>query len=177
MNAAIQTRDSTPQPVLGIVKTTYPRHDAHGTSYARVDVTQPAVNDAEFSGAAELDLWARRTMAANGFGDASVAPSTAPVHDPIDVEATAPQRGGASLWQICVAIGEAIGAAIDRQATRWREYRALRRTYNALASLDERTLKDIGFGAHEAGSIAAELAGRAERTRLQALRTLHFLSI
>ena len=42
----------------------------------------------------------------------------------------------------------------------------------ALSELDARTLKDIGFGNHEASSIAAELAGRAERTRIQALRSL-----
>jgi uncharacterized protein YjiS (DUF1127 family) len=163
--AAIQTPDSTPQPVLGIVKTT------------GIDVTVAAVNDAEFSGAAELDLWARRTMAANGFGDAGVEPLAATARDVADVRATAPRHRSASLWQICVAIGEAIGTAIGRQVAGWREYRALRRTYLALADLDERTLKDIGFGPGEAGSIAAELAGRAERTRMQALRTLRFLSI
>lgn len=166
--AAIQTRAATTQPVLGIVKTTYPR----------IDVTRPAVNDAEFSGAAELDIWARRVLGANGFGDADVAPTeTTRTGGAIRLQASALAHRSAAFWEICFAIGEAIGAAIDRTVTRWREYRALRRTYTALASLDERTLKDIGLGAHEAGSIAAELAGRAQRTRLQALRSLHFLSI
>jgi uncharacterized protein YjiS (DUF1127 family) len=154
--------------VLGVVKTTYPR----------IDVTVPAANDPDFSGAAELDRWARRVFAANGFGDADMPPpSTVPAHGAIDVQATAGQQRSASFWQICVAVGEAVGGAIDRAVTRWREYRALRRTYNALADLDQRTLRDIGLDAHEAGSIAAELAGRAERTRMQALRTLRDLAI
>lgn len=166
--AATQTRDSTPQPVLGIVKTTYPRFD----------VTKAAVNDADFSGAAELDIWARRTLTANGFGDAEVAaPATVAALRAIDLHASALSLRSAAFWEICFAIGATIGAAIDRAVTRWREYRALRRTYKALANLDERTLKDIGLGAGEAGSIAAELAGRAEHTRIQALRTLQFLAI
>jgi uncharacterized protein YjiS (DUF1127 family) len=162
--AAIPTRDSTPQPVLGIVKTTYPRIDV-----------RVAANDADYSGAAELDIWARRTMAANGFGDADVASN-----DPrgaIDPGTGTQEHRSAAFWEVCLAIGETIGAAIGRAVARWREYRALRRTYKALADLDERTLKDIGFGPGEAGSIAAELAGRAERTRMQALRTLRYLSI
>jgi len=164
--AAIQTRDSTPQPVLGVVKTTYPR----------IDLTRSAVNDSDYSGAAELDLWARRALAANGFGDAAVeTPAAAASVNGFD--AGVPAERSASLWQVCVAIGEAAGSALQRLVTRWREYRALRQTYNALAELDERTLKDIGFGPHEAGSIAAELAGRAERSRTQSLRTLQFLSI
>lgn len=166
--AAIQTLDSTPQPVLGIVKATY----------RRIDVTVPAVNDAEFSAAAELDVWARRTFAANGFGDADLAPpSTAPAERATEVRLTAQEHRSASFRQICVAVGETISDSIWRTFARWREYRALRRTYNALADLDERTLKDIGLGAGEAGSIAAELAGRAEHTRMQALRTLRHLSI
>jgi uncharacterized protein YjiS (DUF1127 family) len=157
---AIQTLDSTAPPVLGIVKNTYPR----------VDTTRPAVNDDDFSGAAELDAWARRTFAANGFGDAEVAPAAAAgsVGDP---------RRRASIAQIVLAIGTAIADAAGRLVARWRERREMRGTYKALAELDAQTLKDIGFGPHEAGSIAAELAGRAERTRMQALRTLQFLSI
>lgn len=166
MNAAatIATRrDAAAKPVLGIVKTTY----------RRLDVTRPAVNDADVSGAAELDVWGRRVFAANGFGDADVAlPSNS-----AGLHAAALHHRSAAFWEICLAIGEAIGAALDRALTRWYEYRALRRTYTALAGLDERTLKDIGFGTHEAGSIAAELAGRAERTRIQALRTLRDLTI
>jgi uncharacterized protein YjiS (DUF1127 family) len=171
MNAAATTtarRDAAAQPVLGIVKITY----------RRLDLTQPAVNDADVSGAAELEAWGRRAFAANGFGDADVAlpAGTLPPRS-TELDAASRAHRSAAFWQICAAIGGAIGAAIGRAVTRWREHLALRRTYTALAGLDERTLKDIGFGTHEAGSIAAELAGRAERTRMQALRTLRDLTI
>jgi uncharacterized protein YjiS (DUF1127 family) len=157
-----------PQPVLGVVKSTYPR----------LDPSRSAVNDADFSGAAELDVWARHAFAANGFGDADVtAPATASRPDAIEPHAAALQHRIASFWSICIAIGAAIGAALHKSAVRWGEWREMRRTYSALSQLDERTLKDIGFGDHEAGSIAAELAGRAERTRVHALRTLRDLTI
>jgi uncharacterized protein YjiS (DUF1127 family) len=161
-------RDHGTPPILGIVKATYPRLDA----------SRPAVNDADFSGAAELDGWARRVFAASGFGDADLAgPAADAAPQATELQASALPHRSAPFWAICVAAGEAIGAALERGRSRWREYRALRRTYQALSDLDERTLKDIGFGAQEAGSIAAELAGRAERTRIQALRSLRELTI
>jgi len=83
----------------------------------------------------------------------------------------------ATFPAICAAIGRAIADAFSRTATRCHEYRELRRTYNALAELDERTLKDIGLGSHEAASVAAEIAGRTGRTRIQAQRTLRELTI
>jgi len=152
------------QPVLGAVKSTYPR----------IDLSKAAVNDADYSGAAELDAWAQRVFAANGFGDAELAEPAAVSRAQAPAPATTGGRGG---FLGAFAVGKAIRAAIDRGVSRWQEYRALRRTYNALADLDARTLKDIGFGDSEAGSIAAELAGRAERTRLQALRSLRELVI
>lgn len=152
------------QPVLGAVKSTYPR----------LDLSIAAVNDADYSGAAELDAWARRVFAASGFGDAELAEPAAAAQ----AQAPAPAAESGRRGDFgAVAVGKAIRAVIDRGVSRWREYRALRRTYKALADLDARTLKDIGFGASEAGSVAAELAGRAERTRLQALRSLRELVI
>jgi uncharacterized protein YjiS (DUF1127 family) len=155
-------------PVLGVVKTTYPR----------LPPNRPAANESDFSGAAELDIWARRTFAANGFGDAVLAPADGV---PADFHGASPAGAtggrGASLWAICTAVGQAVGEAVARAAARWRAQRELRRTYDALSQLDERTLKDIGLGGHEAGSIAAEIAGRAERTRIRALRALGELTI
>lgn len=168
-NAVISiNHDLAPPPVFGIVKTTYPRFDTYG----------PAVNDDDYSGAAELDIWAQRAFAANGFGDADVVlPDAARKAAVVGAPAAAAEHRSASLADICLAVGAAIGAALRKLVQRWREQRELRRTYSALSHLDERTLKDIGLGDHEAGSIAAELAGRAERTRIQALRTLRELAI
>jgi uncharacterized protein YjiS (DUF1127 family) len=161
-------RQPTTQPILGVVKSTYPR----------LDVSRTAVNDADYSGAAELDVWARHAFAANGFGDAAVGvPAVGSARSAIELRTAAQLQRSATFWAICVAIGGAIGAALRGLARRWRQWRELRRTYEALAELDARTLKDLGFGDHEAGSIAAELAGRAERTRIQALRSLREFTI
>lgn len=48
--------------------------------------------------------------------------------------------------------------------------RKARRTREALASLDDRMLRDLGLTRDEIGSISAEIAGQAERTRMQALQ-------
>jgi uncharacterized protein YjiS (DUF1127 family) len=169
--AASATRsvlESTTQPILGVVKSTYPK----------LDVSRLAVNDADYSGAAELDVWARRTFAANGFGDAAVEVSAVgAARDAMELRTAAHLQRSAAFWAICFSIGEAIAEALHGVARRWRQKRELRRTYEALSGLDARTLKDIGFGDHEASSIAAELAGRAERTRIQALRSLRELAI
>jgi len=163
--AAGRPSDVAATPVLGIVKTTY----------SRVDARAEAANEADYSGAAELDAWARRVFGANGFGEADVMPGEAAGDArPGAVVSDAPR---ATFPAICAAIGRAIADAFARAATRWSEYRELRRTYNALAELDERTLKDIGLGSHEAASVAAELAGRTGRTRIQAQRTLRELTI
>lgn len=168
-NAAISiNHDLAPPPVFGIVKTTYPRFDAD----------RPAVNDDDCSGAAELDVWAQRAFSANGFGDADVVlPHSASKAPVTGSPAAMRERSSASLPAIGLAVGAAIGEALRRLVQRWREQRELRRTYRALSHLDARTLKDIGLGDHESGSVAAELAGRAERSRIQALRTLRELAI
>ena len=163
--AAGRPSDVAATPVLGIVKTTY----------SRVDARRSAANEEHFSGAAELDAWARRVFAANGFGEADVLPGEAAGDARPGAVFTDPPK--ATFPAICAAIGRAVADAFASAATRWREYRELRRTYTALAELDERTLKDIGLGSHEAASIAAELAGRTGRTRIQAQRTLRELTI
>lgn len=163
--AAGRPSDVAATPTLGIVKTTYPRIDARAE----------AANEADYTGAAELDAWARRVFAANGFGEADVLPDDAARDARPGAVVTDPPR--ATFPAICAAVGRAIADAFARAATGWHQYRELRLTYDALAGLDERTLKDIGLGSHEAASIAAELAGRTERTRVQAERTLRELTI
>jgi uncharacterized protein YjiS (DUF1127 family) len=167
-SATRSVRESSTQPILGVVKSTY----------SRLDVSRPAVNDADYSGAAELDVWARRAFAANGFGDAAVGESAVgSARSAMELRTAAHLQRSATFWAICAAISGAIVAALHGVARRWRQKRELRRTYEALSGLDARTLKDLGFGDHEVSSIAAELAGRAERTRIQALRTLRELAI
>lgn len=57
----------------------------------------------------------------------------------------------------------------------WRRQRAARATYGALRELDDRVLHDLGIERSELTSVAAEVAGQAARTRVQALCDLHAL--
>ena len=53
----------------------------------------------------------------------------------------------------------------------WCRYQLARATYRALRGLDERTLHDIGFHRSEIFSVAAEIGGTVEATRIHALTT------
>lgn len=161
--SALERQAATPT-VLGIVKTTYPRHRT------------AAVNEANFDRAAVLEAWARHAAVANGFGE-SPLPTGAVTAPPAASLATNRGDRSASFGAIVAAVGSAIAAAARRAWQRWREQRDLRRTVVALAELDERTLKDIGVSGQEIGSLAAELAGRAERSRRQAIRALNELAL
>ena len=77
-------------------------------------------------------------------------------------------------------VGEIVAAAIDAvrafvieaQARRLR-YRRARDVYDALRELDDRALRDLGFDRSELTSVAAEVAGEAECTRVRSLLTRH----
>ena len=64
-----------------------------------------------------------------------------------------------------------IAALIDA----WRRQRTHRATLRTLHSLDDRTLRDLGFHRSEIGAIAAEIGGQAEVTyvRAQMAHPLH----
>lgn len=51
------------------------------------------------------------------------------------------------------------------QRAAWKQRAQARATYRALASLDARTLRDLGLDRSELMSIAAELTGTTHRTR------------
>jgi len=57
-----------------------------------------------------------------------------------------------------------IAALIDA----WRRQRMHRATFQTLHSLDDRTLRDLGFHRSEIGGIAAEIGGRTEITTVRA---------
>jgi uncharacterized protein YjiS (DUF1127 family) len=97
--------------------------------------------------------------------------------DATEAAASARAARSASLWEIIAVVTEALRALARRAISAWRRQRDERATYRALHALDRRTLHDIGLDSSEARSVAAELAGGADRTRVQALMTLRYLSI
>lgn len=68
-------------------------------------------------------------------------------------------------------IARALAALVGDALASWRRYRRARQVRDALASLDDRMLRDLGFCRDEIASVAAEYAGEAERTRMQVLQS------
>ena len=52
-------------------------------------------------------------------------------------------------------------------AAAWRRQRLFRATWTTLSSLDDRTLRDLGFDRHEIGSVASEMTGAVESSRIR----------
>jgi uncharacterized protein YjiS (DUF1127 family) len=73
-----------------------------------------------------------------------------------------------------VAWHRAITTLARRALVRYRQYRQAKAVRDALWQLDDRMLRDLGFHRDEIDSVAAEVAGQADRTRIQTrlLRTL-----
>ena len=76
-------------------------------------------------------------------------------------------RPGSAL----INIVRAIGGFATKAIARWQRYRRARSVREALAGLDDRMLRDLGFCRDEIASVAAEYAGDAERTRMHVLQS------
>jgi len=127
------------------------------------------------------EAWARHALAANGFGDGAGAGdgaiTDAPSARPTSYELYHAARAHCSftLGEIIVALMQALAAFARQSLARHRQRRQARSTYDALRQLDDRTLRDLGLERSEIRSVAAEVAGEAERTRVRALLTSHSL--
>jgi uncharacterized protein YjiS (DUF1127 family) len=69
--------------------------------------------------------------------------------------------------QIVEASLQAVGDLARRMVARLKRRRQARTTYRALCALDARTLRDLGFDRSEILSVAAEVAGDADSTRVR----------
>ena len=96
---------------------------------------------------------------------------------PIDWPSRPAPRAVSSLAAILATLIAAVSAAAHRLYASWSRARSARATYRALRELDTRTLHDLGLDRSEMRSVAAEIAGESDRTRVQALRTLRALSL
>ena len=121
----------------------------------------------------ETDAQAMRVFSGNGFGDAAIG-VTKP-HEVIDsfaLHQLARADRSYQLREILSATLTAVGALVGRLVDRWKRHQRAAATYRALHALDSRTLRDLGFDRSEISSLAAEVAGRADFTRLRSSQTV-----
>jgi uncharacterized protein YjiS (DUF1127 family) len=130
----------------------YPRQDAH-----------------------ELAAWARRAVLSSGFGEAPT--NSMPSADSLARDAAARAKVRTGLAAMVAELAQAAAAAVRRALDAWRRQRDRHATERALRALDGRTLRDLGFDPSEVHSVAMELSGDAEPTRVQALMRLRFMQI
>ena len=146
---------------------TLPRGDARVVFLRR----GPAGNDAEHTGRAERDreveppLWTSLppdSLAAEDYLEmiAATKPGATEVHQ------VARAYRSYAFGEITVAVVTTMVEGVLEMLARWQQYRQARDIRRALAELDDRTLHDLGLYRGEIGSVAAELSGTAERTRM-----------
>lgn len=75
-------------------------------------------------------------------------------------------------WHRWLRMVRAIGAAIRRMVAQAKRRRAARGAYLALRVLDAHALRDLGFHPSELASVAPELSGVAEATRVRMVQVL-----
>ncbi len=129
-----------------------------------------AGNDPAFS-EDDAEPRAPHALAANGYGDLAITDTAASAR-PTSYELYHAARAHHAfvLAGIIVAAIRAAAAIACRAYVRHRQHRQASAFYDALCQLDDRTLRDLGFHRSEIGSVAAELTGAAEYTRLRAFQ-------
>jgi uncharacterized protein YjiS (DUF1127 family) len=116
----------------------------------------------------EIEPWSRHAAAANGFGEvASIDGAFSAWPSNLALYQEAHSHRAVLLGEMLAAAMQAVGALARRAYAGYRQWRQARETYMALRELDDRTLHDLGFARDELISIAAEVAGGTERTRVR----------
>ena len=152
-----------------------------------------SANESDIASRELSDASARRAQAASGFGDAAldadykghtqarrdthdgaavVAPvgETPVVPSAMQLEAAARAERSRRVGDLAAAIWRAVAQRVRHLLKQAEQRRDARATYLALRGLDARTLHDIGLHRSEILSVALELGGAFETTRVQATR-------
>jgi uncharacterized protein YjiS (DUF1127 family) len=169
---------------------------ARSTASATPALLAPArrsANESDIASHELCDARARRAMAASGFGDAALdadhkgqmqarhdthggAVVVAPVGErpaapsAMQLEAAARAERSRLLGDIAAQIWRPVAQRLRNLLKQAQQRRDARATYLALRELDARTLHDIGIHRSEILSVALELSGAFEATRVQSTR-------
>ncbi len=172
---------------------------ARSTASATPVLLAPArrsANESDIASRELRDARARRALTASGFGDAAVdgdgngitparrdphesaivvAPvgETPAVPSAMQLEAAARAERSRLLGDIAAQIWRPVAQRLRSLLKQVQQRRDARATYLALRGLDARTLHDIGLHRSEIMSVALELSGAFQATRVQSTRTSH----
>lgn len=145
------------------------RAPAYGDSPLLVDqrresTSSETTRDQLTIAAHEVGAWAHQALVASGFGDAAAAEL------PTSYELMQLARRHRALMVGALAAAAVQGAAAiaRRVYARLRQRWHARATYDSLQQLGDRELRDLGLDRSELASIAAEVSGGAESTRVRA---------
>ncbi len=115
----------------------------------------------------DSEATAIRVFAGNGFGDAAIGRTEAHLLlTSLELYHAARAHRSYQLGEIVKATLQAAGEFGRRLVTEWKRRRCAQATYAALRSLDPHILRDLGFHRSELLSVAAEVAGVADSTRV-----------
>ena len=123
-----------------------------------------------FQSRSEADASALRALSANGFGDAVIGDAS-PTSS-LDLYHRARMDRSYRLAEVIAASLQAVVDFGRRVAADFRRRQQARATYLALRTLDARILRDLGFHRSELMSVAAEVAGNADFTRVRLSRAI-----
>lgn len=115
------------------------------------------------------ESWLAHAIAANDPGDVAARDSTSS-GPPGSYELYRSARAHRSLMlgSIIVAAVQAVVAIARRAYVRQRQRHRASATYDVLRRLDDHMLRDMGIDRSEIGSVAAEMSGIAQQTRVRA---------
>jgi uncharacterized protein YjiS (DUF1127 family) len=191
---ALHAVSSTP-PVLNTPAESFGRI-ARSIAFATPVLLAPArrsANESDIASRELSDACARRALAASGFGNAplhgndeGLTPSCHDTHrrelvgvpdgetpaapSAMQLESAARARRSRLLGNIAVSIRRAVVLRLQRLVTEAKRRHQARATYLALRGLDARTLHDIGLHRSEILSVALELGGAFQATRVHSTR-------
>ena len=115
----------------------------------------------------DSEATALRVFAGNGLGDAAIGHTEAHLLlTSVELYHAARAQRSAHLREIGKAALQAAAELWHRVNAKWKRRQCARATYAALRDLDARILSDLGFHRSELLSVAAEVAGIAESTRV-----------
>ena len=115
----------------------------------------------------ESEATALRVFAGNGFGDAAIGITEQQVLvGSVELERLAKAHRSRVIRHLLRKGFRAVGGLARRAIAQWKHRQYARATYAALRGLDARVLRDLGFHRSELMSIAVEMAGAADATRI-----------